>query len=84
VYKLRYTEAAEAVWDSLPEQARDEFERALVAVCEDPWVRTKPRNNDDPRDVRRLLLLRLTTTALLIIEGPPVRWVYIRHIDYLG
>jgi mRNA-degrading endonuclease RelE of RelBE toxin-antitoxin system len=63
VYKLRYTEAAEAVWDSLPEQAREEFERAIAAACEDPWARTKPRDGDDPRDVRRLLVLRHTVTC---------------------
>jgi hypothetical protein len=84
VYKLRYTEAVEAVWDSLPEPARDEFARAITAVCEDPWAQTKPRDGDDPKDVRRLLLLRHTATAMLIMDAPPVRRVYIRHIDYLG
>ncbi|MGV9352328.1 hypothetical protein [Streptomyces misionensis] len=84
MYKLRYTEAVEAVWDSLPDGAREEFEHAIAAACEDPWAKTQPRDEDDPQDVRRLLILRHTATALLIIEGPPIRWVYARHIDYLG
>ncbi|MET8956729.1 hypothetical protein [Streptomyces sp. NPDC004533] len=83
MYKLRYTEAVEAVWDSLPEQANDEFSRAIGAVCEDPWARTEP-HSEDPRDVRRVLRLDHTVAALLIMDAPPIRRVYIRHIDYLG
>ncbi|QLJ01506.1 hypothetical protein HZZ00_11040 [Streptomyces sp. NEAU-sy36] len=84
MYKLRYEEAVESVWDSLPDAARAELDDVLPVVCKDPWGRTEPRSEDDPRDVRRTLTLKHTTLALLIMDGPPVQRVYIRHIDYLG
>jgi hypothetical protein len=42
VYELRYDATIEAVWDSLPEQVRDEFDRAILAACEDPYGATEP------------------------------------------
>ncbi|MFL4904862.1 hypothetical protein ACJ6WF_17145 [Streptomyces sp. MMS24-I2-30] len=83
MYKLRHTAAVEAVWDSLPAPADEEFSRAIIAVCEDPWAHTEPRDGD-PRDVRRILILQHTVATLLIMDAPPVRRVYLRHVDYLG
>jgi hypothetical protein len=81
VYKLRYDKAAETVWDSLPDDARAELDRALVAVCEDPFTATEPAGEDG--DVKRILVLRHTMTVLVIIE-PPIKRIRILHINYLG
>lgn len=81
MYKLRYDKAAEAVWDSLPDEARAELDRALVAVCEDPYAVTEPASEDS--DVKRILTLRHTMTVLVIIQ-PPIKRVRILHIHYLG
>jgi hypothetical protein len=83
VYRLHYPKAVEAVWDALPEEARAEVDRALVVICQAPWTHTEPRG-DDHYDVERTRALQHTTLALLVIEAPPVRRVYLRNIDYLG
>ncbi|WPO69948.1 hypothetical protein [Streptomyces sp. KN37] len=84
MYKLHSTKAADAVWESLPDEALREFNEAIRLACEDPWVHTEPRERDDPRDVRRTITLQHTVAALLIIEGPPLRWLYLRNLDDLG
>ncbi|MDH2410219.1 hypothetical protein ACG5V6_21475 [Streptomyces chitinivorans] len=71
----------EAVWDSLPAEAREELDRAVLGVCEDPYGPTEPHSQDEP--YRRVLTLRHTAVALLVMDAPPVRRVYIRHIDPL-
>ncbi|PJE97610.1 hypothetical protein CUT44_10700 [Streptomyces carminius] len=82
MYKLRYDAAVEAVWDSLPDDARQELDRAVLGVCEDPYESTEPHSDDEP--YRRVLVLRHTAVALLIMDAPPIRRVYIRHIDLIG
>jgi hypothetical protein len=83
VYKLDYSKAVEAVWDALPDEARAELERALVVICQAPWTHTEPRS-DDHYDVERTRALKHTALALLVIDEPPVRRVYLLNIDYLG
>lgn len=83
MYKLRYTAAVEAVWDSLPTDARDELDQALIRACEDPYAYTGARS-DDERDVQRILALQHTVAAILIIDAPRVQRLYIRNLDYLG
>jgi plasmid stabilization system protein ParE len=84
VYKLRYKQAIESVWNSLPDEARAEFDRAILQVCEDPYATTKSRNHDDPRDVRRTLTLRHTRTILVIFNTETVKRVRILRITHLG
>lgn len=79
MYSLRYERHVEAVWDSLPDQARDEFDRAIVAVCENPYATTKPHPKDG--DVKRMLVLEHTRAVLVIIE--PVRRVRILDLKPL-
>ncbi|MCF6524079.1 hypothetical protein [Streptomyces sp. JJ36] len=81
MYKLRYEKAAEVVWDSLPDDARTELDRALIAVCEDPYGTTEPAGEDG--DVKRILTLRYTMCVLVAIQ-PPIQRVRILHISYLG
>ncbi|NEA52381.1 hypothetical protein [Streptomyces sp. SID10815] len=83
MYKLRYSPPVEAVWDSLPDQARDEFTRAIAAACDDPWKHTKPRG-EDPRDVRRILHLQHTVAGLLIMEAATFGRIYVDSLDYLS
>lgn len=83
MFKLRYTEAAEVVLDSLPDEARDELYEELFNVREEPWTRTDSRS-DDPQDVERLLVLARTVSALIIIDAPPVQRIRLMGIDYLG
>jgi hypothetical protein len=83
VYLLRYSKAVEAVWDSLPDDARAELDRALVVLCQAPWTHTEPRS-DDPNDVQRTRALQHTALAIVIVDEPPARQVYLRNIDYLG
>ena len=83
MYKLRYTASAEAVWDSLPDDARAELDAAIADVCENPYKAADPRS-DDPRDVERTLTLQYTVVALVVIDGPPVQRVRLTSIDHLG
>jgi hypothetical protein len=83
VYKLGYPKAVEAVWDSLPDEAKTELERALVVICQAPWTHTQPRS-DDHYDAERTRALQHTALALLVLDEPPARWVYLLNIDYLG
>lgn len=83
MYKLDYSKAVEAVWDALPDEARAELERALVVICQAPWTHTEPRS-DDVYDAERTRALQHTALALLVIDAPPVRRVYLLNIDYLG
>jgi hypothetical protein len=82
VYKLRYTLAVESVWDALPDDARDEFERALIRVCEDPYATTGPHGEDG--DVKRILTLQHTRAVIVIIETPTIKRVRIQRLAYLG
>lgn len=81
MYKLRHERAAEAVWDALPDDARTEFDRALVAVCEDPYATTEAAGEDS--DVKRILTLRHSMVVVLVIR-PPIGRVRIMNIRYLG
>lgn len=83
MYKLRYSKAVEAVWDSLPDEASAELDRALIVICQAPWTHTQPRG-DDHYDAERTRALQHTALALLVIEAPPVRRVLLLNIDYLG
>jgi hypothetical protein len=83
VYKLDYSKAVEAVWDSRPYDARAELERALVVICQAPWTHTEPRG-DDFYDDERTRALQHTALALLVVDRPPVRRVFLLNIDYLG
>ncbi|WP_433917385.1 hypothetical protein OIE50_50760 [Streptomyces canus] len=84
MYKLDYPKAVEAVWDALPDEAQAELERALVVICQAPWTHTQPRSSDDLYDIERTRALQYTALALLVIDEPPVRRVYLLNIDYLG
>lgn len=81
MYELRYDPIIEAVWDSLPEPARDRFDRAILAACEDPYGSTEPYGIDD--GVTRTLVLPDTAAVLLISQAPrPI--VRILQITHLG
>ncbi|MFD1832802.1 type II toxin-antitoxin system RelE/ParE family toxin [Streptomyces desertarenae] len=83
MYKLRYSTAVEAVWDALPDEAREELDAAILGVCEDPYAATEPHSDSEPH--RRVLTLRHTAVACVVIDGPPgVRRIRIHSIDYLG
>ncbi|MGW6054876.1 hypothetical protein [Streptomyces sp. NPDC055189] len=81
MFSLRHTAAVRAVWDSLPDGARREFEDALWLACEDPYKNTRSRS-DDERDVERILALQHTVAAILLIDAKPVQRLYIRNLDY--
>jgi len=81
VYELRYDATIEAVWDSLPDQARDEFDRAILAACEDPFGATEPYGIDD--GVTRTLVLTHTVAVLLISQAPR-KILRILQITHLG
>jgi len=84
VYKLRHSNAAvTAVWDSLPDDARDELNLALFEIIEDPYGATRSAS-DRPEDVERTLTLQHTTITLLIIDAPPIQRVYLRTIDLIA
>lgn len=81
MYELRYDFTIEAVWDSLPDQARDEFDRAILAACEDPYGTTEPHGIDD--GVTRSLVLD-HTMAVLLISHAPRKILRILQIAHLG
>jgi hypothetical protein len=81
VFKLRYDAAIEAVWDSLPDEAREELNQAIPEICRGPYVRSMERRGDKHR---RVLTLRHTVIGLLVMDAPPIRRVYIKSIDHLG
>ncbi|WP_327350621.1 hypothetical protein [Streptomyces sp. NBC_01304] len=81
MYELRYDATVEAVWDSLPQQARDEFDRAVHAACEDPYGATEPYGIDD--GVTRTLVLERTVAVLLLTHAPR-QLLRILQITHLG
>lgn len=80
MYELRYDVIIEAVWDSLPEPARDEFDRAILAACQDPYGTTEPYGIDD--GVTRTLALTHSVTVLLLVHAPrkTLRVLQITHL----
>lgn len=81
MYELRYDTTIEAVWDSLPQPARDAFDRALIAACEDPYGTTEPYGLDD--GITRTLVLEHTVAVLLVSQAPR-KILRILQITYLG
>lgn len=81
MYELRYDATVEAVWDSLPDQAREEFDRAILAVCQDPYGTTEPYGIDD--GVTRTLI-RPHTVAVLLISQAPRQLLRILQVTHLG
>ncbi|UPZ27690.1 hypothetical protein MUK60_07560 [Streptomyces sp. LRE541] len=81
MYELRYDPTIEAVWDSLPEPARDEFDRAILAACENPYGATEPYGIDD--GITRTLVLDHTVAVLLVTQTPR-QTVRILQITHLG
>lgn len=81
MYELRYDPTIEAVWDSLPDQARDEFDRAILAACEDPFEATEPYGIED--GVPRTLVLQRTVAVLLITQAPR-KTLRILQVTHLG
>lgn len=81
MYELRYDPTIEAVWDSLPEDARDEFDRAILAACQDPYGSTEPYGIDD--GVTRTLVLT-RSLAVLLLNHAPTKTLRILQITYLG
>ncbi|GGV71842.1 hypothetical protein GCM10010277_84130 [Streptomyces longisporoflavus] len=81
MYSLRYKPDVEAVWDSLPDKARTEFDAAITAVCEDPYSTTEP--HPDNGDVKRLLICEHTRAVLVVFEAPIER-IRILDLAYLG
>lgn len=81
MYSLRYPPGVEAVWDSLPDDARAEFDRAILDVCEDPYAHTAPHTGDG--DIKRLLILDHTRALLLVFKHPMQR-VRILDLKHLG
>ncbi|MBL1101718.1 hypothetical protein [Streptomyces coffeae] len=79
MYSLRYPPHVEAVWDSRPGDARVEFDRALAAVCEDPFATTTPHQADG--DIKRLLILDHTRAVLVVFKQP--QRVRILDLKYL-
>lgn len=80
MYELRYDPTIEAVWDSLPDQARDEFDQAILAACEDPIGSTEPWGIDD--GITRTLV-RTHVFAMLLVTETPDKTVRILDITYL-
>ncbi|GAA0501250.1 hypothetical protein [Streptomyces olivaceiscleroticus] len=80
MYELRYDPTVEAVWDSLPETARDELDRAILAACQDPQAATEPYGEDD--GVMRSLVLP-HVMAVLLVNHAPRQTVRILQISYL-
>ncbi|MFE9003137.1 hypothetical protein ACFYOY_13490 [Streptomyces sp. NPDC007875] len=79
MYRLNYPHHVEAVWDSLPDDARAEFGRAIASVCEDPFAHTMPHAGDG--DVKRLLILDHTRAVLVVIKYPQrVRILDLKHL----
>lgn len=81
MYELRYDATIEAVWDSLPETARDELDRAIYAACQDPYGTTQPYGIDD--GVTRTLVLTHSLAVLLISQAPR-KTLRILQITHLG
>ncbi|MGW8330566.1 hypothetical protein ACWGLE_22060 [Streptomyces sp. NPDC055897] len=81
MYELRYDPIIEAVWDSLPEPARDRFDRAILDACQDPFGATEPYGIDD--GITRTLVLS-DTTAVLLISQTPRQTLRILQITHLG
>lgn len=52
-------------------------------ICQAPWTHTEP-HGDDHYDAERTRALKHTALALLVIDEPAVRQVYLLNIDYLG
>lgn len=83
MYKLRCKPAAEAVWDSLPDEARAELDRAIGDVCEDPYGTTEAPRDDEPHS--RVLVLQHTAVTLVVFDGTPgVQRIRIQNIEHLG
>ncbi|MGW4075964.1 hypothetical protein ACWELB_21045 [Streptomyces asiaticus] len=80
MYSLRYEGDVATVWDSLPDAARAEFDRAIFAVCEDPYATTAPYATDG--DVKRLLVLDHSVAVLVIFKHPLLR-VRVLELKYL-
>lgn len=79
MYSLRYPPHVEAVWDSLPDDARAEFDGAISAVCEDPFATTTPHQADG--DIKRLLILKRTRAVLVVFKQPQrVRILDLKHL----
>ncbi|MFE4995542.1 hypothetical protein ACFRH4_30135 [Streptomyces mirabilis] len=81
MYELRYDTIVEAVWDSLPQSARDAFDRAVLAACEDPYGATEPWGIDD--GVTRTLVLD-QTVAVLLLTHAPTKTLRILQVTYVG
>jgi hypothetical protein len=82
VYSLRYERHVEPVWDALPDDAREEFDRAILAACEDPYAHTQPYTTDG--EVKRVITTQHTRAVLVIINAPPIQRIRILDLTYLG
>lgn len=81
MYKLRYTPAVEAVWDSLRGEARAELDEALRHLIEDPRDGAQP-HPDDP-DVKFILTLKHTAVVFVIFETPTIKRIRLLGIEPL-
>ena len=82
IYRLKYDPAAEAVHDSLPQNASERLSTALAQACTDPQSATEPYGVDDESGVIRTLLAGDVFAVLLI--GRTLKTVTVLHISYLG
>ncbi len=63
-----------------PGQARDEFDRAILAACEDPYGATEPYGIDDA--VTRSLAVAQTVAVLLISQAPRTSGRILHHAPH--
>ncbi|MEU7154742.1 hypothetical protein [Streptomyces sp. NPDC045470] len=81
MYKLRYEESVQAVWDSLPDEARNELDHAVLKICENPYEGT--REIPGSGGVKRSRTLRHTRVIFVVFEAPIGR-VRILRIESLN
>jgi hypothetical protein len=80
VYALRYDSTIEAIWDSLPREASEQFTLSIANACEDPFSATEPFGIDDGH-TRLLQLPHVVAMLYLDHEDKELR-VY--SLDYLA
>ena len=80
MYALRCDAVNQAIWDGLPDEARERLALALAAACENPIAATQPYGEDD--GIMRTLV---TGDILAVIYlGHQTKTLHIYGIEYLG
>lgn len=79
-YSIHVARVQQAVWDSLPDLAREQLASALWRVRDDPYGETDPYGEDD--GITRMCVLPNLVLVLLIME--PMKRITLLQITYLG